>query len=183
MRIHRPVMLVMAAFSRHDSALNWAREMSCKHWGELLCESDRFVFDQTSFYEREMGSDLRKTFFAYANLVDPLDLPAVKLQAIAWEKEFASADFHEESRPLNLDPGYLTEAKFVLATTKDRDHRLVLADGIFGEVTLYFHRGTWTTREWTYPDYCRREYHDFFTKCRNELRDLYYRDGTLGLHT
>jgi hypothetical protein len=46
-----------------------------------------------------------------------------------------------EPRPLNLDPGYLTEAKLVLATTKDRNHRLYLDRGIFAEVTLCYQRG------------------------------------------
>ena len=34
---------------------------------------------------------------------------------------------HAEPRPLNLDPGYLTPAKLVLASTKDHAHRIYLS--------------------------------------------------------
>jgi hypothetical protein len=97
-------------------------------------------------------------------------LPARKHQTNAWEDEYRSSHSHPELRPLNLDPGYVTEAKLVLATTKDRDHRLYLADGIFGEVTLFFRQGAWQSRPWTYPDYQRAEYHQFLTQCREFLR-------------
>jgi hypothetical protein len=65
----------------------------------------------------------------------------------------------------------LTEAKLVLATTKDRDHRLYLGRGIFAEVTLYYQRTAgWQTREWTYPDYRSAAYQAFFQQCRDYLR-------------
>jgi hypothetical protein len=76
-----------------------------------------------------------------------------------------------ESRPLNLDPGYLTEAKLVLASTKDRDHRVYLDRGIYAEVTLHYQRGRgWQPRPWTYPDYRSEPYLQFFTRCRQYLR-------------
>jgi hypothetical protein len=75
-----------------------------------------------------------------------------------------------ETRPLNLDPGYVSEAKLVLATTKDRDHRLYLQRGIYAEVTLHYYHRKWTPRDWTYPDYRSDEYHLFLDKCRDYLR-------------
>jgi hypothetical protein len=95
------------------------------------------------------------------------------LQANAWEEEYRASAEHSESRPLNIDPGYLTEAKLVLASTKDRDHRIYLSQGIFAEVTLHFARGGWQARPWTYPDYQRADYHAFFTTCRDYLRQRY----------
>ena len=109
-----------------------------------------------------MGADLRKCFFAFERLIDPADLVDVKHQTNAWEGEYQQQSDWPEERPLNLDPGYLTEAKLVLATTKDRDHRLYLDRGIFAEGTLFFHHGKWETRPWTYPDYQREDYHAFF---------------------
>ena len=97
-------------------------------------------------------------------------LPEWKLASNQWEIDYQQLGRHPEPRPLNLDPGYLTEAKLVLATTKDRDHRLYLSRGIFAEVTLHFHRGTWEARPWTYPDYQRADYHEFFLRCREYLR-------------
>ncbi|HEY2148030.1 MAG TPA: DUF4416 family protein, partial [Pirellulales bacterium] len=72
--------------------------------------------------------------------------------------------------PLNLDPGYLTLAKLVLASTKDHAHLLYLGHGIYAEVTLYFKDGRWQHRDWTFPDYRRPDYQEFFTAARQLIR-------------
>jgi hypothetical protein len=100
-------------------------------------------------------------------------LADAKILANRWEVEYRERHNHPEPRPLNIDPGYLTEAKLVLATTKDRDHRLYLRDGIFAEVTLYYHRGLWQKSRWTYPDYQRGDVHVFLNQCRDYLRSRY----------
>jgi hypothetical protein len=106
-------------------------------------------------------------------LVDPTELPQWKTLTNDWELVYQQQANHPEPRPLNLDPGYLTEAKLMLASTKDRDHRIYLSDGIFAENTLFFTKGAWQTRPWTYPDYQRADYHQFFLRCREYLRKLY----------
>jgi hypothetical protein len=170
---HKPVLLIMAAFSRHHVALDWARETASHHCGPVALESERFVHDETTFYQSSMGEGLHKTFFAFERLIDPAAIVELKHLSNAWEDEYKAATSWPQERPLNIDPGYLTEAKLVLATTKDRDHRLYLDRGIYTEGTLYFHRGAWQTRPWTYPDYRRADYHLFFTRCREYLRQRY----------
>lgn len=169
----RPVLLIAAVFSRHESALAWARARFEREWGAIALESLRFEHRETTYYEASMGPDLQKMFFAAESLIDPGQLPVLKLQANAWEEEYRELGQHAEARPLNIDPGYLTEAKLVLASTKDRDHRIYLSQGIFAEVTLHYARGGWQTRPWTYPDYQRADYHAFFTRCREYLRQRY----------
>lgn len=170
---HRPVLLIVAAFSRHGEALDWARTRAESAWGPVALASERFEHRETRYYEPTMGADLLKTFFAMERLVDPARLPEFKIAANGWEAEYRQLGRHAEPRPLNLDPGYLTEAKLVLASTKDRDHRLYLAEGIYAEGTLYYSRGAWRNRDWTYPDYQRADYHRFFTDCREYLRGRY----------
>jgi hypothetical protein len=170
---HRSVLLIVAAFSRHAAALDWARTRCELHFGPVALASDRFEHNETRYYEASMGPGLVKMFLAFDQLIDPARLVPLKLQSNAWEDEYQSTAAHSEPRPLNLDPGYLTEAKLVLASTKDRDHRLYLDRGIYAENTLYFSRGAWQSRPWTYPDYLRADYHEFFTRCRNFLRDKY----------
>ena len=167
---HRPVLLLLAAFSRNDKTLDWARERASQHWGPIELEIARFVHDETTYYSASMGTDLKKTFFAFKGLIDPAELPELKIQAYDWEQEYAGLGNYQEQRPLNLDPGYLTEAKLVLATAKDRDHRIYLKKGIYAEVTLFYRSGAWQKRPWTYPDYQRADYHEFFTRCREYLR-------------
>src|SRR5688572_15345798 len=143
---HRPVLLLAAVFSRYDAALDWAKQTLQAAWGPIALESPRFDHRETTYYEPSMGKELKKAFFAFERLVDPATLAERKLQAIAWEDEYRRQANNPEPRPLNIDPGYITEAKLVLASTKDRDHRIYLSQGIFAEVTLHFQRGTWATR-------------------------------------
>jgi hypothetical protein len=170
LRPHADVLLICAAFSRHDDALDWGREQLARQWGPIALESPRFAFGETDFYDASMGIGLKKTFFAFERLIDPAALVEIKLRTNELEDECRALARWPEQRPLNLDPGYLTEAKLVLATTKDRDHRLYLDRGIFGEVTLHYHAGRWQPRSWTYPDYQRADFHAFFIECRVYLR-------------
>lgn len=167
---HRPVLLILAAFSRYGEALTWAKQTAEDAWGAVALESERFDHRETDYYEATMGPDLRKTFFAFESLVDPAELVSSKETSNQWEVDYQRLGRHPEPRPLNLDPGYLTEAKLVLASTKDRDHRLYLGRGIYAENTLYFHKSAWQARPWTYPDYQRADYHQFFLRCREYLR-------------
>ncbi|HEX7894320.1 MAG TPA: DUF4416 family protein [Terriglobales bacterium] len=170
---HRPVLLIMAAFSRYAEALDWARGTAEEAWGEAALVSERFAHRETNYYEATMGPDLLKTFLAFESLIDPAELTLCKETSNQWEVDYQRLGRHPEPRPLNLDPGYLTEAKLVLATTKDRDHRLYLDRGIYAENTLFFHQGKWQPRPWTYPDYLRADYHQFFVRCREFLRRRY----------
>jgi hypothetical protein len=171
-RPHYPVVLLLAAFSRHEAALDWARQQASRCWGSVQLASDVFDFDNTGYYQSSMGTGLKKVLLAFADLVDPAMLADVKLQTNAWESLYRQQSGHAEPRPLNLDPGYVTEAKLVLATTKDRDHRLYLRQGIYAEVTLYYQRDRgWQSRDWTYPDYRSPACHEFLTRCRNFLRE------------
>jgi hypothetical protein len=164
-----PVLPLLAAFSRYDEALAWARGRAVAAWGPLALESRPFEFDQTSYYDPTMGRGLRKVFFAFAGLADPAGLADWKLATNAWETEYAALGRHPELRPLNLDPGYLTLGKLVLASTKDFSHRIYLQRGIFAEITLYYRHHRWQHHEWTFADYRQASYHEFFLRCREHL--------------
>lgn len=170
-RPHPPVLLLLAAFSRHESALAWARHRATTAWGPLWQASPVFDFVQTDYYNATMGPGLKKILLAFEHLIDPAQLVAHKHQTNRWEQEYAQQHPAAETRPLNLDPGYLSEAKLVLATTKDRNHRLYLEQGIFAEVTLHYQRKHgWSPQPWTYADYRLPAYHEFFDRCRQFLR-------------
>jgi hypothetical protein len=165
-----PALLLVAAFSRYDEALDWTREKLREHFGPVQLESPRFEFNETAYYEKSMGPGLKKSFFACERLIDPGLLPDIKRQTGTWERDYAAAARHSEERPLNLDPGYITEAKLVLASTKDYAHRIYLRDGIYAEITLYYQHGHWQKSPWTFPDYQRADYQAFFTACREYVK-------------
>jgi len=169
-REHPPVLPVVAVITRYADALDWARDKCVAAWGPVLLESPTFSFVETSYYDATMGPGLGKTFLAFAGDYDPGELATVKHQTNAWEAEYAALGRHPESRPLNLDPGYLTAAKLVLASTKDHAHRIYLGQGMYAEITLFYKHKHWQAHEYTFPDYRRDDYHEFFTKCRNALK-------------
>ena len=168
--LHSPVAVLVAVISRYDAALQWTVERASQFWGPAALQSPTFAFRETDYYEATMGGDLGKTFLAFERLGDPGELAAWKHTTNAWEEEYAALGRHPEPRPLNLDPGYITAAKLVLASTKDHVHRIYLGQQMFAEVTLYFKHGAWRHHEWTFPDYRREDYQQFFLAVRHDLR-------------
>ena len=167
------MLLIVAMVSRYADALTWSIEQLTKMHGVVAMESPVYDFVETEYYQKTMGDDLKKQFVAFEQLVSPEAIVAAKINSNDLEVEFAASHDHPEDRPVNLDPGYISEAKLVLATTKDRDHRLYLFDGIFAEVTLHYRSKAWCSSRWTYPDYQREDFQEFFTRCRLHLRDQY----------
>lgn len=165
-----PVLLLLAVSTRYQEALAWAEERSVSEFGPLALESTAFDFTETDYYQATMGSDLRKQFLAFEQLIDPDRLPEIKRGTNQWELDYARESAHEEARPLNIDPGYLTLAKLVLVSTKDHAHRIYLSQGIYAEVTLNYRAGKWQACDWTYPDFRRADYQEFFSRCRERIR-------------
>jgi hypothetical protein len=169
-RPHVSVLLVVAAFSRHATALEATRTRLEALFGPVALTSLPFVFDQTTYYEASMGKDLRKQFFAFRDLIAPERLADFKQSTNALEDEIASGGEYAEARPINLDPGLLELGKFLLATTKDQSHRVYLRDGIFAEVTLRYHAGAFKPWPWTYADYRLPCVHAFLQEARDYYR-------------
>lgn len=170
------VLGLVAVTSRHDDALAWAELRFREFWGGLSAVSDRFVFDQTEYYTATMGEGLRKQLFLSNQLVDPAVLSQWKVTTNEWEREYAASRSWPDPRPLNLDPGYLTLDKLVLASTKNHAHRLYLDRGIYAEITLQYRARRWQSLPWTYPDYQQPEYHEVLNRGRESLRNLLARD-------
>ncbi|WP_417735895.1 DUF4416 family protein [Rosistilla oblonga] len=172
-RMPESVMPLCAITTRYDDALDWSVETFAAAGFQVRRKSELFAFDMTNYYQAEMGNDLKKQIFAFEPLRDPQQLADWKLLTNQWELDFKAQNSYPEDRPLNLDSGYLTLAKFVLATTKDRDHRLYLRDGIFAEVTMSFTGGSWKMHPWTYPDYQTEPAMNFLNAAREELKALF----------
>jgi hypothetical protein len=124
-----------------------------------------------------MGVGIHRKFIFFERLVDPAILPSAKLLANRIEARFSVASGTAVRRRINLDPGYVTEAKVVLASTKDFSHRVYLGQGIYAEVTLHYaNRGkTFLALEHTYPDFRTKESLDLFNKAREMLRTMLHR--------
>ncbi len=131
-------------------------------------ETDVLPFDFTTYYNGEMGSPLYRCFVSFHDLIPPEQLPDIKLLTNKIEIETAL----EGKRTVNLDPGYLSEANIVIATTKNYYHRIPLAKGIYAHMEYTLKGNSLQTLEWTYPDFKSPEYRDFFRK----LLEIYKRN-------
>ena len=123
-------------------------------WGDFDYQSDLFTFEQTSYYDKEMGLPIYRAFYCFTQLIEVTDLVSIKHKTNLIEDKYTI----EAKRRVNLDPGYMCPGKFVLATTKNQQHRLYIREGIFEEITLYYHAGQWKPHPWTYADYQSEKY-------------------------
>jgi len=165
-----PVKLICGLLYADEGIPSLARKLLMRRFGPLDMERDLGPFNSTDYYADEMGPNLRRWFYSFERLIRPDALADIKLQTNEVEREMAE-DFAAlgVARPANLDPGYVDLSKLVLATTKDRSHRIYLGQRIHAEVTLQFADGRWQPLPWTYPDYRLPRYHEFFTHVRERL--------------
>jgi hypothetical protein len=170
MGITTPVQakLFIGMISSFEDLFKELTELLIQSYGPLDKCSKIFPFDRTSYYEDELGKNLKKYFISFENLIEQDDIVAIKHFSNDLEQEYATSS---KQRQINLDPGYLTAAKVVLATTKDYSHRLYLNKSIYAEVTLNFKEGRPRGFPWTYPDYLRSDYGDYLS----QLRVIYMR--------
>lgn len=134
-----------------------------RNFGFIDFESNVLDFKHTDYYNDEMGENLKKIFFSFKDLIYPNTLSSIKIKTNKLEENF----FINKGRKINLDPGILSLAKLILASTKNFSHRIPLNDGIYGEVTLSFKNGKWVTFPYTFPDYQTNEYLDIFQSIRS----------------
>ncbi|MEJ2051690.1 MAG: DUF4416 family protein [Calditrichota bacterium] len=161
-----PVKFFSAITTNAESNLNNIYGDLEKLFSPIDSKSIIFNFDRfTSYYQTEMGKGLRKQIVSFLTLMPAEKLPVIKTATNEIEKNYLS----DGKRTVNIDPGYLTAARMVLATTKDYDHRIYLGMGIFGDVHYRFRKGRFQINEWTYPDYQQDEIRQYF----EELRTVY----------
>jgi hypothetical protein len=157
------------------AALLYARDDDCaalrpqleQLLGPCEMESPVHPFTFTDYYRPTMGGELKRRFLVFARLADAGELAGWKLATNELEARLAQVrPAGGPLRPVNVDPGYLTSAKLVLASTKDFAHRIYLRDGIFAEITLSWRGGKWVKHAHTFPDFASGTYDDFLAQAR-----------------
>ncbi len=119
-------------------------------------------YTHTHYYDAEMGTGIVRCILTLRRPVDPSELADIKTTTNAIEQSLAAGG----RRRVNLDPGLLSRSRFVLASTKDTSHRIPLAHGIYGEITLIYRRGEYRPVEWTYPDWASQPYRELLGNIR-----------------
>ena len=173
LRQFTPVKLFVGVLVSNNKFIPQVEERLTAAFGAIDHRSDLIPFDFTNYYEAEMGDLIDRMFFSFERLIEADQLPEIKRQTNQCEDELAPllrTPSTAVKRPVNLDPGYIEQAKVILASTKNFYHRIYLGGGIFGEVTMHFRNNTYQFFPWTYPDYQSKDYQDFFLRIRQIFR-------------
>lgn len=159
------VKLIVSLFSPEKGLVERVIEHLSDIYGERDWVSPEIFFDRTRYYEKEMGWPLHRRFLSFKNLLPPEMLVEVKLKTNEIEKAYLKG----QKRRINIDPGYISLERLILATGKNYIHRVYLREGIYADLTLIFKRGGFVPLEWTYPDYAHPE----MIACFNAIRSQY----------
>jgi len=168
----KPVKLFVGLLTSRPAVVPGVLKSLEERLGPVDYSSDFMEFKFTRYYETEMGPGLKRKFLSFGRLVLPGELAGIKLFTNGLEERWSE----DGKRLVNLDPGYLNQARVVLASTKDFSHRIYIGEGIYAEVTLMFRRKRFDALPWTYPDFQSPAYQEVFLHIRerySEQIDLY----------
>ena len=129
---------------------------------DFMTEEFSFTNEFSSYYDEELGGEARRRIVSFERLVDPTLQADIKTFTNSVEADFSI----DENRKVNIDPGFLSHGRLLLATTKKTGFRIPLKDGIYTELTLYYARGAWQKLPWTYRDYQSERVQTFLTTVR-----------------
>jgi hypothetical protein len=151
----------------HDrEKYEYAMKRLTEVFGEVDFATEEFSFSEefSSYYDEEVGGEAMRLIYSFKTLVDPARQAEIKTFTNSLEAELSVGG----KRQVNLDPGFLSHGRLMLATTKKTGFRIPLSDGIYTELTLFYARGSWQKLPWTYRDYQSEGVQDFLTKVRKE---------------
>lgn len=165
--------LVVGLFMNEQGLFQAVMEGLTQMFGMADIISAWFPFDYTAYYEAEMGAPLFRRMAAFKKLFPQNRLSDIKLDTNDIELTFSK----NSNRTVNIDPGYITLERFVLATGKNFTHRIYLDKGIYADLTLMYQKGEFRELPWTYPDYRQDNIKKFLKQVRNKyILDLKQRN-------
>jgi hypothetical protein len=158
------VKLIRSLFSRDEDLLGEVIQEMEGYLGPAHWKSEKLIFDRTRYYANEMGWPLHRQFISFSRFIAPDALVEIKLLTNALEQ----GHLVKTRRTINIDPGYISLERLILATGKNYIHRIYLNRGIYADLTLVFHAGTFKPLPWTYPDYADERVIRYFNTLRSE---------------
>jgi len=164
-----PAKLVIGIFLKEKPLLDAAAVELADRFGSVDMVSPWFPFDYTDYYESEMGTPLFRRMFSFHTLIQQGELAAIKNATNDIEEKYTI----NSCRQLNIDPGYMLHAQFVLATGKNYSHRIYIGKNIYADLALMYMRGGFKPLPWTYPDYADERMLTYLQQVRNRyVNDL-----------
>jgi len=158
----KPVKLIMSIIYKKEEIFNCALEDIIKTFGQTDFTTEILPFDFTDYYYKEMGSLLNRRFMSFLKLMAPEALPKIKIETNQIELKYSI----NSNRQVNIDPGYISAERLVLATGKNFTHRIYLNDGVYADLTLIYQNKNFRPLPWTYPDYATPKIREIFKQIR-----------------
>lgn len=150
-----------------DEIYREALAIMTERFGEIdfACEEFSFSREFSDYYDGELGGEGLRRIVSFERLVDPSEQADIKTFTNEIEGRFSDS---LGTRRVNLDPGFLSHGRLMLATTKKTGFRIPLSKGIYTELTLFYARGAWQKLPWTYRDYQSERVQSFLTEVRKK---------------
>ena len=158
--------LIIGVIYNDPSVYDEVIRILTEKFGPIEDESERFSFSRefSTYYDSELGGEGMRVILSFRDTVNPERQAAIKTFTNELELRFSDA----AGRKINLDPGFMSHGRLLLATTKPTGFRIPLSEGIYTELTLFYARGAWQKLPWTYRDYQSERVQRFLTRVRNK---------------
>ena len=161
-----PVKLVAAVLYSSESELKTAYCLLESTFSKIDFQGESFSFEESDYYQSEMGKGLFRKMISFEELVSPDFLADAKHLTHFLENELANDGF----RKINIDIGYLDLFKFVLASFKSRSNKIYLGKNIWADMILYFESATYQPFIWSFPDFKSGKYNKDLIAIRNRFK-------------
>jgi len=170
----KPAKLIISMITSDKGLFSPYKEVLIKRFGEVDIESNTQPFNFTDYYEEEFGQNLMQKLFSFYTLIRQDELAEIKIITNSLENNLENENSKNNmachKRKINLDPGYITLNKYILASTKNGPSRIYLNQGIYAEITLRFINKSFVPCEYTYPNYKTNEYINFLNSVRQKYK-------------
>ena len=156
--------LIIGFIYNNEEIYEKALKIMCDRFGPFDFATEEFSFTEefSDYYDKELGGEAKRRILSFERLVNPDRQADIKTFTNSVEAELSI----DGNRKVNLDPGFLSHGRLLLATTKKTGFRIPLKDGIYTELTLFYARGAWQKLPWTYRDYQSERVQSFLSDVR-----------------
>ncbi len=164
--IPKKVKLFIGIIFNSEEILAAAEKQLLKKYGEIDYRTTNIPFNHTAYYD-DIGGPLYRVFFSFKKVIHREKLSDIKLFTNKLEKNVSGK---KNARKINIDPGYMTLSNVFLASCKDYFHRAYIGKGVYIENEYRYMAKEFKFWDWTYPDYKKYEYLEFFYTVRGIYR-------------
>ncbi len=149
--------LIFALMHKDSKILEEALTELKNNFGEISGKSHEYDFNFTDYYEKEFGTNLKKTIIIFNKKINKDDLIKIKNKISEIEKKNSA----NGKRAINIDPEYINKKELVLASFKGKDFKECLGDNVFAHRVLEFSDGKVKEFWHTFPDFKQKKLQRF----------------------